>query len=78
MRMYYCYGKIKGFPNVKEVHIIHAENRKEAQKKINSQQVVGFHWFAGHPLSQEFENNFNPETNNQYNNLLSTVVKEQV
>jgi len=51
---------------------------EEAQKKINSQQVVGFHWFAGHPLSQEFENNFNPETNNQYNNLLSTVVKEQV
>jgi hypothetical protein len=50
---------------------------EESQKKINNQQVIGFHWFAGHPLSQEFENNFIPETNDQYNNLLSTVVREQ-
>lgn len=45
-------------------------------KKINSKSVLGFHWFAGHPQSQLFENALTASNVNEYNNLLSTVIKE--
>jgi hypothetical protein len=37
---------------------------------------LGFHWFAGHPQSQIFENTLTANTVNEHNNLLSTVIKE--
>jgi hypothetical protein len=45
-------------------------------KKINNKSVIGFHWFAGHPRSQLFENALTADTVNEYDNLLSTVIKE--
>jgi len=45
-------------------------------KKIKNKFTVGFHWFAGHPQSQQFENVLTATTVNQHNNLLSTVIKE--
>lgn len=45
-------------------------------KKIKNKTVLGFHWFAGHPQSQTFENTLTANTVNQHNNLLSTVIKE--
>lgn len=46
------------------------------RKKINHRNVVGYHWFAGHPQSQAFENEFTADNIEQYNNLLTVVIKE--
>jgi hypothetical protein len=45
-------------------------------EKINNKSVLGFHWFAGHPQSQMFENALTKNTVNEHNNLLSAVIKE--
>jgi hypothetical protein len=47
-----------------------------SQKKLSSSQVIGFHWFAGHPRSQAFENEFTSDNINKYNNLLTNIIKE--
>jgi len=44
--------------------------------KINNKSTLGFHWFAGHPQSQQFENELTASTVHAHNNLLSTVIKE--
>jgi len=48
----------------------------DVRKKINHKNVVGYHWFAGHPQSQTFENEFTADNIDKYNNLLTTVIKE--
>jgi hypothetical protein len=45
------------------------------QKKLNSKDTIGFHWFAGHPLSQEFENKFDKNNLDNYNNILVAILK---
>ena len=45
------------------------------QKKLNSSRVLGFHWFAGHPMSQEFENMFTPSTIERYDHLLCSAIR---
>ena len=47
----------------------------EIKKTLNNNSIIGFHWFAGHPLSQEFENQLTLDNVNNYNNLLSTIIK---
>jgi hypothetical protein len=47
-------------------------------KKFNSPQVIGYHWFGGHPQSQDFENNLQPETINDYNHFLARAIQEQL
>jgi hypothetical protein len=47
-------------------------------KKFNSPQVIGYHWFGGHPQSQDFENNLQPETINDYNHFLGRAIQEQL
>jgi hypothetical protein len=49
---------------------------RNVQKKLDGKSTIGFHWFAGHPLSQEFENVLTHNNLNNYNNLLSTCIKE--
>ena len=44
-------------------------------KEINHKNVVGYHWFAGHPLSQEFENKFDKNNLDNYNNILVAILK---
>lgn len=46
------------------------------RKKLNHKNTVGYHWFAGHPLSQAFENEFTADCIDKYDNLLTTVIKE--
>jgi hypothetical protein len=47
-------------------------------KKFNSPQVIGYHWFGGHPRSQDFENNLQPETITDYNHFLARAIQEQL
>jgi hypothetical protein len=47
-------------------------------KKFNSSQVIGYHWFGGHPRSQDFENNLQPNTINDYNHFLARAIQEQL
>jgi hypothetical protein len=46
------------------------------RKKMNHRNVIGYHWFAGHPRSQAFENEFTSDNINKYNNLLTNIIKE--
>jgi len=46
------------------------------RKKMNHRNVLGYHWFAGHPQSQAFENKFTADNIDKYNNLLTTIIKE--
>ena len=45
-------------------------------KKFNNKKVIGFHWFAGHPLSQELENQLTANNINQFNNILTTAIRK--
>jgi hypothetical protein len=46
------------------------------QKKINNKRVIGFHWFAGHPKSQDFENVLGPDNLAQHNNILTAAIRK--
>jgi len=37
--------------------------------------VIGFHWYAGHPLAQEFESKLDKTNINDYNNFLTAAIK---
>ena len=60
----------------KNIDCFYQEINLDVRKKINHKNVVGYHWFAGHPLSQAFENEFTADNIDKYNNLLTTVIKE--
>lgn len=59
----------------KEIDLFYQPVDQHIQKKINNRYTIGFHWFAGHPTSQKFENTLEPSTVNNYDNLLSTTIK---
>ena len=44
-------------------------------KRMRHPAIIGYHWFAGHPVSREFEQKFSPSMIDQYNNLITTVIK---
>ena len=60
----------------KTIGLFYQKTNANVIAKINSKSVLGFHWFAGHPQSQIFENTLTADTVNEHNNLLSTVIKE--
>lgn len=60
----------------KDIESFYRPVDQRLQKKMNSGAVIGFHWFAGHPLSQAFENDVTAENIDNYNNLLSTIIKD--
>jgi hypothetical protein len=60
----------------KEIEMFYQDVDRFVQKKLNSKDTVGFHWFAGHPQSQQFENTLTQHNVGEYNNLLSTIIKE--
>jgi hypothetical protein len=45
-------------------------------KKLNNKKVIGFHWFAGHPLSQKLENQLTANNINQFDNILTTAIRK--
>jgi hypothetical protein len=51
---------------------------QDPNRKSNNSQVIGYHWFGGHPRSQDFENNLQPETINDYNHFLARTIQEQL
>ena len=42
---------------------------------INAPNIIGFHWYAGHPLAQEFESQLDLENVDQFDNFLSRIIK---
>jgi len=59
----------------KDIESFYCDVDQKIQKKMNNTSVIGFHWFAGHPLSQAFENELTEENIDNYSNLLSTIIK---
>jgi hypothetical protein len=59
----------------KRIEMFYQTVDSEIKKTLNNTAIIGVHWFAGHPLSQEFENQLTPDNINEYNNLLSTIIK---
>lgn len=49
---------------------------QETNKKYNRAGIIGYHWFGGHPKSQEFENSLLPETVNKHTHFLAKVIQE--
>lgn len=49
-----------------------------SRKKFNNAHVIGYHWFGGHPQSQEFENNLQPDTLTNYNHFLAQKIQEKL
>ena len=35
------------------------------------EETIGIHWYAGHPMAQEFNNNIKPDTLSNYDNTIS-------
>jgi hypothetical protein len=51
---------------------------QETNKRHNNSEIIGYHWFGGHPRSQEFENDLNPETVNKHSHFLARVIQENI
>ena len=47
-------------------------------KRHNNSEIIGYHWFGGHPRSQEFENDLTPETVNKHSHFLARVIQENI
>lgn len=48
----------------------------DTQKKLNNPGVIGYHWFGGHPASQQFENTLTAKNVKDYDNFLATTIQE--
>jgi len=42
---------------------------------IHTPGIIGFHWYAGHPLAQEFESKFDKDNIDNFDNFLTTIIK---
>lgn len=51
---------------------------QETNKKHNRSEIIGYHWFGGHPRSQEFENTLQPDTLGNYNHFLARAIQENI
>ena len=60
----------------KEIHKFYQPVDADTKKKIAKSSVIGFHWFAGHPASQQFENVFDKSNTHRFDNLLTHALKE--
>jgi hypothetical protein len=58
-----------------EIGLFYQEVDRNVQKKLHSKSTIGFHWFAGHPQSQEFENILTHSNVDEYNNLPAHIIK---
>jgi len=45
------------------------------RNKLNNTEIIGYHWYAGHPLSKTFEKEFHPESIDTTSNILVEVIK---
>jgi len=45
-------------------------------KKLNSAGVIGFHWFGGHPHSQQFENALTEHNRDTFDHFLGRIIQK--
>jgi len=62
--------------NVERIPDFYIDMNTELENIINDSEVIGLHWYAGHPLSQAFESKFDVENLDSYNNILSIAIKK--
>jgi hypothetical protein len=48
----------------------------ELKNILNDSNVLGLHWFAGHPKSQQFESEIDESNLGQFDNILSAAIKQ--
>lgn len=60
----------------KTIEWFYQEMDRNIRKKIQHRNTIGFHWFAGHPTSHEFEKVLVHDNVNSYNNVLATAIRE--
>ena len=61
--------------SAKAIDSFYQELTHIVRKRMKHPCILGYHWFAGHPVSQEFENQFTPDTLDNYNNLITEIIK---
>lgn len=59
----------------KEIDLFFRPLDAHTQKKLTSPRVIGFHWFAGHPRSQQYENDMNPGRVSRTSNFIDIIVE---
>jgi hypothetical protein len=47
---------------------------EDTMKLIDEPGVIGFHWYAGHPLAQEFESKFDKDNIDNFENFLTEII----
>jgi len=60
----------------KTIEWFYQEMDRNIRKKIQHRNTIGFHWFAGHPVSHEFEKVLKHDNVTDYNNVLATSIRE--
>jgi hypothetical protein len=58
-----------------EIPLFFSPPSPETIDLINAPNIIGFHWYAGHPLAQEFESQLDCENVDQFDNFLSRIIK---
>lgn len=58
-----------------EIPLFFSPPSAETLELINEPNVIGFHWYAGHPLAQEFESQLDSQNVDQFDNFLSNIIK---
>jgi hypothetical protein len=61
--------------SAKAVDSFYQELTHIVRKRMKNPNILGYHWFAGHPVSQQFENEFTPDTLANYDNLITEIIK---
>lgn len=51
---------------------------QETNKRHTNPEIIGYHWFGGHPQSQEFENTLIPESVNNHSHFLARIIQENI
>jgi hypothetical protein len=74
------------FLNKKSLYVITSKNvdyfyqpiDADFNTKFTGPEIIGYHWFGGHPRSQDFENDLQPNTVNDYTHFLAQVIQENL
>ncbi len=58
-----------------EIENFYTPLTEQGRQLLRDPNVVGFHWFAGHPSSQKFESELNEKNVNTFDNILAEAIK---
>lgn len=75
MNVYFIESKCVYSLQEESIPIFFLETVNNVEHLIDTPGIIGFHWYAGHPLAQEFESNFDKSNIDNYNNFLTTAIK---